>query len=180
MPYAFIADHDTQFDNDKFEDYCIRSEIKKLHFAPVNPQCNKKHRSQTEPPLDIMKRRLDNVKGNWIDILHNILWAYITMSRTMMGKTPFMLIFGMEVAVPIEVCLPSHSVLNFDSPKRDLIRRLDLDLVEEVREHATLRVATYPQKTARFYNKMVKSSTLKEGDHLLKKVIQKGNNLETI
>jgi len=74
-----------------------------------------------------------------------------------------MLAFGIET--------PSRRVLNFNSLKGDLMRRLKLNLVEEVREHATLWASAYQQQTARFYDKQVKPSTLMEGDYVLKKFI---------
>lgn len=54
-----------------------------------------------------------------------------------------MLAFGTEVVIPAELGLPTHRVLNFNSPVSDLMRRLDLNMTEEVREDAALRNATY-------------------------------------
>ena len=89
-----------------------------------------------------------------------------------------MLAFGSEAVIPVELGLPTHRVLNFSSPISDLMRRLDLDMLEEVREEAAIRNVTYQQRTASFYNKRVKKFDLKEGDYVLKKVIQKHNKLE--
>jgi len=89
-----------------------------------------------------------------------------------------MLAFGTEAVIPAELGLPSDRVLNFNSPVSDLMRRLDLDMLEEVREDATLRNAAYEQRITRFYNKRMKPSNFKEGYYVLKKVLQKNNKLE--
>ena len=107
-----------------------------------------------------------------------MLWAYRTTPRTVTGESPYMLAFGSEAVKPVELGLPTHRVLNFNSPMSDLMRRLNLDMLEEVREEAAIRNATYQQRTALFYNKRVKKCDLKEGDYVLKKVIQKHNKLE--
>ena len=51
-------------------------------------------------------------------------------------------------------------------------------MIEKVREDAAIRMAAYQQRTTRFYNKRVKSAYLKQGDMVIKKVIQKNNKLE--
>lgn len=111
MPFAFITDHGTQFDNQDFEDYCTRSKIRKLHSAPGHPQCNDQTEVTNRMILDGIKKRLDEAKGNWINELHSVLWAYRTTPRTATGETPYMLVFGAEAVVPTEIGLPSHKVL---------------------------------------------------------------------
>jgi len=70
------------------------------------------------------------VKGNWINELQIVLWAYRTTSIIALGETPYTLSLGTEAMVPVEVGLPTHRVLTFESPKSDLVRRLDLVLIE--------------------------------------------------
>ena len=53
--------------------------------------------------LKIIKAKLDNAKGAWLEELPNILWAYRTTARTPTGETPFRLTYGTEVVIPIEV-----------------------------------------------------------------------------
>ena len=53
--------------------------------------------------LKIIKARLDDAKGAWLEELPNVLWAYRTTARTPTGETPFRLTYGTEVVIPIEV-----------------------------------------------------------------------------
>ena len=53
--------------------------------------------------LKIIKAKLDNAKGAWLEELPNILWAYRTTARTPTGETPFRLTYGTEVVIPVEV-----------------------------------------------------------------------------
>ena len=57
--------------------------------------------------LKIIKARLDDAKGAWLEELPNILWAYRTTARTPTGETPFRLTYGTEAVIPIEVGITS-------------------------------------------------------------------------
>ena len=57
-----------------------------------------------------LKRRLEGAKGNWIEELPNVLWAYRTTSRRSTGETPFSLTYGTEVMILAEVYLCSAQV----------------------------------------------------------------------
>jgi len=114
MPYAFITDQITQFDNEEFEEYCIRSDIQKFHSAPGYPQRNGHTEITNKILLDGLKKKLDEAKRKWINELHSVLWAYRTTPRTIMGEIPYMLAFGTKEVVLVEIGLLTHTVLNFD------------------------------------------------------------------
>ena len=106
-----------------------------------------------------------------------MLWAYRTTVRTSTGETPFMLAYGSEAVIPTEVEFPTHRVQVYDPQGNTEERRLDLDLIEERREDAEIRQASYQQRTARFYNQRVKQRPIAVGDLVLKKTWQKPNKL---
>ena len=62
------------------------------------------------------------------------MWAYLTTQRETTGESPYMLAFRSEAVIPAELGLPTHRILNFNSPISDLMRLLDLNMLEEVRE----------------------------------------------
>jgi len=62
------------------------------------------------------------------------LWAYKTMTRTPTKETPFRLAYGSEAIIMAEVGLTSYRVDNHNEGKNDKAMRLQLDLVDEVRE----------------------------------------------
>ena len=47
--------------------------------------------------------------------------------------------------------------------------RVNLDLLEEKREEARIRMSAYKQKVARYYNSRVKSKTFRVGDLVLRR-----------
>ena len=98
-----------------------------------------------------------------------MLWAYRTTQRLPTGETPFALAFGTEAIIPIELKLPSARVVAFDEPQNAQSLRANLDLLEERREIAQVRMAAYRQKVARYYNARVKNKAFKAGDLVLRR-----------
>ena len=53
--------------------------------------------------LKIIKARLGDAKGAWLEELPNVLWPYRTTARMPTGETPFRLIYGTEAVIPVEI-----------------------------------------------------------------------------
>ncbi|XP_038973752.1 uncharacterized protein LOC120105406 [Phoenix dactylifera] len=92
-----------------------------------------------------------------------------TTFRVPTGETSFNLTYGTEAVIPLEVGLPSSRVEHFDASSSSLQLRNNLDLVEEVREAARVRMAKYQQRTAQYYNARVKIKSFREGDLVLRR-----------
>lgn len=60
--------------------------------------------------LRILKKKLTDKKGTWVEELFRVLWSYRTMVRMSIGETPFVLTYGSEVLVPIEVGMQTDRV----------------------------------------------------------------------
>ncbi|GAV87338.1 hypothetical protein CFOL_v3_30764, partial [Cephalotus follicularis] len=73
-----------------------------------------------------------------------------------------------EAIIPIEIGVHSPKVMNFNEANNEEGLKNLLDLVEELKDKAAIRVAAYQQKVSRYYNKRVKPRPLREGDLVLK------------
>ena len=49
---------------------------------------------------------------DWHEMLPFTLHGYRTSARTSNGETPFSLVYGLEVVLPVEVQIPSLRVMN--------------------------------------------------------------------
>ena len=103
-----------------------------------------------------LKAKLDSKKGNWVDKLHKVLWAYRTTARTSTGETPFSLAFGTEAIIPAETIFISPRVRLYDPDDNVNMMLQNLDELEEVRDKAQVRNAAYQQRAARYYNSHVR------------------------
>ena len=120
--------------------------------------------------LKIIKTKLDDVKGTWLEELPNVLWAYRTTVKTPVGETPFRLTYGTEAVIPVEIGVTSTRQAVFSEEGNDEKLRLNLDCLDEVRDKASSRMTKYQQKMAKYYNKRVKLRQLDIGDLVLRKV----------
>ncbi|GKA79940.1 reverse transcriptase domain-containing protein [Tanacetum coccineum] len=99
--------------------------------------------TEAEPVATITghKTRLGKAKGQWVEELPNVLWGYRTTARVGNGCTPFSLVYGSEVVLPPEIGLPTYRISTFQPAMNDTGLPLNLDLLEEQREMASLRNA---------------------------------------
>ena len=120
--------------------------------------------------LKIIKTKLDDAKGAWLEELPYVLWAYQTTARTLMGETPFKLTYGTKAMIPVEVGVTSTRREVFHEESNNNHLWINLDCLDEVREEASIRVTKYQQKMADYYNKRVKLRWPNIGDLVLRKV----------
>lgn len=78
-----------------------------LYFSIAHPQSNGQVEVTNRTIKEGLKKRLDEAKGRWVDELPSVLWDYRTTPRTPTGETPFSLVYGTEVLLPVEVDVPT-------------------------------------------------------------------------
>ena len=148
--------------------------FKPRHYKPVlipgHPQANGQTEVTNRTLLKIIKTKLDDTMGAWLEELPNVLWAYRTTTRTPTGETPFRLTYGIEAVIPVEVGVTSTRREAFHEESNDDHLQINLDCLDEVREEASIRVTKYQQRMADYYNKRVKLRRLDIGDLVLRKV----------
>ena len=78
-----------------------------------------------------------------MDELPSVLWAYRTTARTLTTETPFNLTFGTKAVILMEIGLTSFKATMFNESKNDEELKVNLDLLDEVREKAYTKMARY-------------------------------------
>ena len=68
----------------------------------------------------------------------------------------------------MEFGLPSLRVEEYNEDTNPVWLRANLNLIEESREHATVRMATYHQRVARYYNARVKAKKFRADNLVLR------------
>ena len=80
--------------------------------------------------------------------LPSTLWAIRMTMHSGTRDTPFNLAFGMDVVIPIEIGINSIRVTHFNPQDNESKIRLHLDLLEEIREEASLKTAARQRQIA--------------------------------
>ncbi|XP_012841213.1 PREDICTED: uncharacterized protein LOC105961530 [Erythranthe guttata] len=101
--------------------------------------------------------------------LPNALWAYRTTPRTATGESPFNLAFGTEAVAPVEIGEPSWRVINYSLEANEEAMKANLDLVDELREIASIRQQMYQSCMAKVYNSKVRPRSFQVGDLVLRR-----------
>ena len=147
------------------------------YSTPAYPQSNGQAKTVNKTILNGLKKKSDGVKGRWAEELPNVLWAYRTTPRWSTRETPFYLTYGVEAVILAEINLCSAWVDGFNPTQNNLMMAEHLDLLDECRETATIRLAKYQQSLARRYNRDVKIREFNARDLVLRRAV--GNMRDT-
>ena len=108
---------------------------------------------------------------DWSEKLPFALWAYQTSFHTFIGATPYSLVYGMEVVLPVETEMGSLRVAleqHISETEWAQARFDQLNLLDERRLRAADHVQAYQRKMARAFKKRVKPRPLQKGDLVLR------------
>ncbi|KAL0438611.1 UNVERIFIED_CONTAM: hypothetical protein Slati_2344100 [Sesamum latifolium] len=170
IPREIISDNNRQFQGRKIQEWCQGLRIKQRFTTVAHPQANGQVEVTNHILVQGIKRRLKRVGENWAEELTSVLWAYRTTPRGSSGETPFSLVYGTEAIIPAELGMPSHRVMDFSEECNENLLRENLDLIEELREKAFLRIQRHKNIMINSYNKRVKSRSFQVGDLVLRRV----------
>jgi hypothetical protein len=109
---------------------------------------------------------------NWHKELPSVLWALWTNINRVTRDTPFSLVYGAEVVLPLKIYIKSARVAHFNPEDQVKARELDANLLEERCNTTLSNVHKYQAALKRYYNKSVVQRELNIGDLVLKKDIR--------
>ena len=102
--------------------------------------------------------------------LPSVLWMHRTTVKKSTGETPFTLAYGVEAVIPLEVGIPTTRTTDFEVETNEDNLRKDPYLLEERRDLAIVRLASYQQRIKREHDKNIKPRVFQVGDLVLRKV----------
>ncbi|XP_060190734.1 uncharacterized protein LOC132620012 [Lycium barbarum] len=144
-----------------------RSMIHLLH--PIG--CEIEAESTNKTILKVLKRRIGKAKRNWPDVLPKVLWSYRVTHKTSTGETPFLLVYGVEALVPIEVMESNIRYVHpIDTENMEAMKD-GLNLLKEHREFALIKLMAQKQQVERYYNNKTKLRQIKLGDLVMRMLI---------
>lgn len=103
------------------------------------PQANGQVEAMNKKILAALKKKVDNAKGSWLEELLGIIWALRTSPHTAMREMPFSLVYGAKAVILVEIGLRLHKTSHFNEDANQEVRRLNLDLINEVIEALKVR-----------------------------------------
>ena len=146
------------------------------YSIPTYLQGNEQTETVNKVIVSGLKKRLDDVKGIWVEELPHVLWTYRITSRRSIGETPFSMSNGVEAVIPIETGFPTSRTQSFNPSNNVELLEKSLDLIEERRESVMVQLAYYQHKLKHGYDAKVKLRPLEPGDLVLRKVLGAAKN----
>ena len=93
-----------------------------------------------------LKKKLDDVKGRWVEELSHVLWTYRTTPHRSTRETPFLMTYGAKAVIPLETGFPTLRTSSFNPSSNNELLEKSLNFIEERREIAKVQLAYYQHK----------------------------------
>ncbi|GJR50929.1 reverse transcriptase domain-containing protein [Tanacetum coccineum] len=109
-------------------------------------------------------------QDSWSDKLDDALWAFRTAYKTPIGCTSYKLVYGKACHLPIELKHNAYWDLkhaNFDLVTAGDHQKVQLNELNELRDHAYENSLIYKEKTRRIHDSKIKNRVFNVGDRVL-------------
>jgi len=143
--------------------------IKHVFASVEHPQTNRQVESANRVLLRGLKRRLDKAKGTWAEEVPRIMWAYHITPQSTTKETPFNLVYGSDAMIPVEIQENSPHFQNFVVEESNEERKVNLDLLVEVREEARIKAEALKRRVKYKYSSMLRPRQFQVADLVLRK-----------
>ncbi|GJU43129.1 reverse transcriptase domain-containing protein [Tanacetum coccineum] len=154
-PRAIISDRGTHFCNDQFAKVMLKYGVTHRLSTAYHPQTSGQVEVSNRGLKRILERTVGENRASWSDKLDDALWAFRTAYKTPIGCTPYKLVYGKACHLPIELEHKAYWALkhtNFDIKTAGDHRKVQLNELNELRDHAYENSLIYKEKTKRIHD----------------------------
>jgi hypothetical protein len=135
----------------------------KLKFASV---AHHKTNGQVEKANGLIcngiKKRLlaplEKAKHAWVDELLSVLWSMRTTPNAATQETPFFMVHGAEVMLPVEITHEAPRIAAYNKTTSTEALQDDVDALDEARDVALARATQYQQSLRNYHSTRVRPS----------------------
>jgi hypothetical protein len=105
VPQSLKTDLGPSFMTHQFRMFTESMKIKLMNSSPYYAQANGQAKDSNKVLIKIIKKRIEYNSRRWHEKLSEALWAHRTSRHGATKVTPFELVYGQEVVLPVEIVL---------------------------------------------------------------------------
>nr|GEY22710.1 reverse transcriptase domain-containing protein [Tanacetum cinerariifolium] len=169
-PRAIISDRGTHFCNDQFAKVMLKYGVTHCLSTAYHPQSSGQVEVSNCGLKRILERTIGENRASWSDKLDDALWAFRPAYKTPIRCTPYKLVYGKACHLPIELEHKAYWALkqaNFDLAVARDHQKIQLNELNEIRDHAYENSLIYKEKTKRIHDSKIKNRVFNVGDRVL-------------
>jgi hypothetical protein len=171
-------DQGSSFMSHQVREFVKSLKIKLLSSSSYYAQANGLAKSSNKTLIKLIKKKIEENPKRWHEVLLEALWVHRISKHSATNVTPFELVYGQEVILPIEVNLNDLRIARQNELLVLDYHNLMLDILDEVfneRVKALGEIERDKLRVVRTNNKRVKERSFQVGDLVWKTILPIGS-----
>jgi hypothetical protein len=118
----------------QFKEFAGSLGIKLLNSSPYYAQANGQVEASNKILIGLIKKKIEEKPRRWHEVLSEALWTYRVSTHGAIKVTPFELVYGQEVVLPVEISMQTSRVMFQDRLSAVEYMSLMMDEIDDLLE----------------------------------------------